>query len=182
MLAYDSSNSLAGTSLMTDEKDSGLKITDRRMFNPDGSPRGSGESAETGEQPQREKPLKVVAPDNVVAFPSETSRKPEPAPTPPEVEEKRLEETDGSGHGLPEPTFVGLINMLGVEAAMAMGLIENPVGGGATIDMDAARHMVDMLGMLEEKTKGNLSGREAEILNTILTDLRMQFVTLTQKR
>ena len=171
---------------MADEKDSTFKVTDRRKFNPDGTLRELDEDGEgTSGESHRETPLKVVAPDNVVAFPGESSRKPEStaafagAPG----DEKGLEEPRVVyDHGFPEPTFIGLINMLAVEAAMAMGLIENPAGGGTTVDMDAGRHLVDMLGMLEEKTKGNLSGREAEILNTILSDLRMQFVTLTQKR
>ena len=170
---------------MADEKDSGFKITDKRQFNPDGSPRASGEDGGKikGDSP-RETPLKVVAPDNVVAFPSESSRKTEShVPTHQLANEKGLDGPHVTlDPGFPEPTFVGLINMLAIESAMAMGLIENPAGGGVTVDMDAARHMVDMLAMLEEKTKGNLSAKEAEILNTILTDLRMQFVTLTRNR
>ncbi|PYP82314.1 MAG: hypothetical protein DMF61_26765 [Blastocatellia bacterium AA13] len=175
---------------MANEKDSGFKVTDRRPFNPDGSPRNQEEPAEdaassTNAEARRDPPLKVVAPDNVVAFPSESSRKSEPSISAgtAQTQEKGLEEHDfAASQQFAEPTFVSLVNMLGVEAAMAMGLIDNPLGGGTTIDMDAARHMLDMLGMLEAKTRGNLLREEAEILDTVLTDLRMQFVTLTQKR
>src|SRR5262249_8802373 len=63
---------------------------------------------------------------------------------------------DQQPEALAEPSFVNLVNMLAMEAALHLGLIENPMGGGRSIDLESARHMIDMLGMLQRKTRGNL--------------------------
>jgi hypothetical protein len=72
--------------------------------------------------------------------------------------------------------------MLGVQAAMHLGLIQGPEGGTEAVDLEAARHMIDLLGIVEEKTRGNLTKEEEALLENILADLRMQFVSLSKRR
>ncbi len=72
--------------------------------------------------------------------------------------------------------------MLAVEAAMHLGLIENPMGGETPIDIEAARHLLDLLGMLQEKTRGNLSAEEDRLLDNLLADLRMQYVVISKRQ
>lgn len=72
--------------------------------------------------------------------------------------------------------------MLAVEAAMHLGLIQNPGEEAPPADLEAARHLVDMLAMLQTKTRGNLTAEEDNLLENILADLRMQFVAISKGR
>jgi hypothetical protein len=72
--------------------------------------------------------------------------------------------------------------MLAVEAAMHLGLIQSPGEEAPPPDFEAARHLIDMLGMLQAKTRGNLTGEEDSLLENILADLRMQFVAISKRR
>jgi len=77
---------------------------------------------------------------------------------------------------LPPPEFSAFINSLAVQALVAMGQIENPVTKQRTEDLDQAKYTIDLLGMIEKKTKGNLSDEEKKLLDQILYDLRMRYV------
>jgi hypothetical protein len=65
---------------------------------------------------------------------------------------------------------------------MHLGLIENPMGGGRSVDLESARHVIDMLGMLQQKTRGNLTPEETGLINDVVADLRMQFVAVSRGR
>jgi len=68
------------------------------------------------------------------------------------------------------------------QLAMAMmGLLPNPDGSKPETHLGMARHLVDMLGVLEEKTKGNLNQEEAAALNENLHQLRMAYVAVSQQ-
>lgn len=89
----------------------------------------------------------------------------------------------GGAHAqLPQASFMALLNMLAVEAAMHLGLMETEPGVRTPVDLDAARHMVDMIGMLREKTRGNLTPEEENVTEQVLADLRMQYVTLARRK
>ncbi|MEW6359434.1 MAG: DUF1844 domain-containing protein [Planctomycetota bacterium] len=77
---------------------------------------------------------------------------------------------------LPPPDFATFINSLAVQTLIAMGQIENPVTKKETLDLDQAKYTIDLLGMLEQKTKGNLTDPEKKLLDQVLYDLRMRYV------
>lgn len=79
----------------------------------------------------------------------------------------------------PPITFSTLALSLASSAVLAMGLEKNPVTGKVEKDMDLARFNIDMLNLLKEKTKNNLSSEEQNFLDSILSDLKMKFVSLT---
>ena len=81
-----------------------------------------------------------------------------------------------------EPPFMTLIDLLAAQAAMFLGIAEAPDGRQLPVDLNAARHFIDLLGALEQKTKGNLTPDEAEMLESVLAYLRMQFVALSRGR
>jgi hypothetical protein len=83
---------------------------------------------------------------------------------------------------LPEASFLGLVNMLAVEAAMHLGMLRNVSEEQPQIDLESGRHLIDMLGMLQTKTRGNLTKEEEELLENVLSDLRMQFVAISRRR
>lgn len=77
---------------------------------------------------------------------------------------------------IPPPTFLGLIAGIAAQASVYLGLMENPVTGKKEKDIAAARHVVDTLAMLQEKTQGNLDDAESRYLEELLYGLRMEFV------
>jgi len=77
---------------------------------------------------------------------------------------------------MPEVTFANLIFSLSSSALYHLGEIKDPVTGKQTKDLTLAKHSIDTLKMLQEKTKGNLDGDEAELIENILHDLRLRYV------
>lgn len=69
-----------------------------------------------------------------------------------------------------------LINTLAMQVLSNLGQIPDPQTGKAMIYKPLAQHLIDMLGILEEKTKGNLTADEQEMLTDVLTQLRILFV------
>lgn len=75
-----------------------------------------------------------------------------------------------------EANFSTLVLSIGSSAAMALGLAPNPVDGSVEKDKNLARFNIDLLRMLREKTKGNLTADEQRFIESICTDLQMKFV------
>lgn len=83
---------------------------------------------------------------------------------------------------LPEKVTFGLfIYGLMMEALIALGEIENPITKKKEVSASHGKFIIDTLDMLKEKTKGNLSGDEDKMLDGMLYELRMKFVSKTQK-
>ena len=88
---------------------------------------------------------------------------------------------ESSSHGkLPPATLTSLISVLATQAMIALGQIADPVSGKPAQDLEQASHFVDLLSMLEEKTKGNRTGDESALLDRVLHELRMVFVAVKQ--
>jgi hypothetical protein len=77
---------------------------------------------------------------------------------------------------LPSPSFSLLIASLGSQAMVAMGQVPNPLDGKTEVRLDLAKHAIEMLTILEQKTKGNLDAEETKMLDGVLHQLRMAFV------
>ena len=83
---------------------------------------------------------------------------------------------------LPVPTFAAFVGDLGLQALLALGLVqpEKPSESDEKADLPAARYLIDLLGLLEEKTRGNLSPEEKRQLSELLASLRLQYVRLSK--
>ena len=81
---------------------------------------------------------------------------------------------------LPEVNFNSLIFSLSSSALLHLGEIADPQTGEKKVDFDLAKHTIDTLAMLKEKTAGNLTDEEDKFLETILTDLRWRYVRANQ--
>jgi hypothetical protein len=68
---------------------------------------------------------------------------------------------------------------LASNAAASLGMMPHPVTGETGVDLKTAKHWIDVLGMLEQKTRGNLDPQEEQMLESLLADLRMQYVSFT---
>lgn len=82
---------------------------------------------------------------------------------------------------MPEVTFSAFIMSLNTSVLFHLGVVEDPATGKKTVDLDLARHGIDTLTLIEQKTKGNLSNDEAEMLKNILYDLKIRFVQIAKK-
>ena len=84
----------------------------------------------------------------------------------------------------PPPTFEFLVFSLKAQAEMRLGLVNFAAEGEQPEepDLPSARHAIDMLAMLLEKTKGNLSMDEERLIENSLTELRFRFVQVTEER
>lgn len=86
----------------------------------------------------------------------------------------------GEGRVPQEPTFDDLVRMLATQALMYLGAFPDPQSGKAVVALDIAKLNIDLLGVLEEKTKGNLSEDESATLTSTLRELRTQFVEIAR--
>jgi hypothetical protein len=87
---------------------------------------------------------------------------------------KRAEEADRAP--LPEVNFNSLIFSLSSSALLHLGEIADPHTGQKKKDIPLAKHSIDTIAMLKDKTKGNLTEEEQRFLESILTDLRWRYV------
>ena len=77
---------------------------------------------------------------------------------------------------IPPASFTLLVISLTTQARMCLGDIEDPEDGQKMVDLELAKHNIDLLGVLEEKTQGNLSEQEKKLLDLALYELRMRYV------
>jgi Domain of unknown function (DUF1844) len=73
-------------------------------------------------------------------------------------------------------TFTAFVMSLATTAAVHFGDLPDPSGGETRTDLQSARQMIDILTMLKDKTRGNLSDDEARLVEELLYDLRLRFV------
>jgi Domain of unknown function (DUF1844) len=168
-----------------------FKITDRRLFNADGSPR---------ELPPDEKPeaaaVPAPAPDqpqsadepSISAAESEAQNEAVAASEANAAAQEHLDQEaaaddEAFADGIPDAddpaSFVNFAMSIASNAASALGMMEHPVTRKREVDLELGKHWIDVLGMLQKKTHGNLTAAEAKIIEGWLSDLRMQFVSMT---
>ncbi|HMJ07719.1 MAG TPA: DUF1844 domain-containing protein, partial [Pyrinomonadaceae bacterium] len=89
------------------------------------------------------------------------------------------EEEDFPGADDPA-SFVNFLSTLATNAAAALGAVPHPATGKRSLDLETGKYWLDVLGMLKEKTKGNLHEQEVRLVDGLLADLRMQYVTMVR--
>jgi len=129
-----------------EEEKKDFVIRDRRFF----SEEGQKETEKTKEKPQESKP--------------------------PEQEKAPESQSKESTAQLPEINFQTFIFSLNASALVQLGVIEDPAVGKKEKNLSLAKQTIDMLSMLQEKTAGNLTKDEEEMLRYILYDLRIRYV------
>ena len=132
----------------------GFTVQDRRRFSPE-----TGEAREASEEPK--------------GF------------TMPGASESAGEsqiKTGTSQEPLPEISFSTFIISLSTQVLMHLGEIPNPLSGKSETDIPVAKQMIDIVGMLQEKTRGNLDAGEERLVEDILFDLRMKYVEAVKKK
>jgi hypothetical protein len=174
------------------EEQTNFKVTDRRLFNPDGTPRDvpederpaiepvSPQAATSAEAPSAtEQPATAKAASTEPSVEAGTQAQPQQtAPTEESDSQEANAEVDLPGADDPA-SFASFLMSIASNAASSLGMMEHPVTGKREVDLELGKHWIDVLGMLQQKTRGNLLPQEQQILEGLLADLRMQFVSLT---
>ena len=80
---------------------------------------------------------------------------------------------------MPTVTFSSLVMSFHTSALFHMGELPDPETGRKAVDMELAKHAIDTLALLQDKTRGNLSGDESELLAHILYELKMRYVRMS---
>lgn len=146
---------------MSEGEDKPIRVVDRRMFTPEGDLRPGYEPEERAE------PVAPAAP----------SSEPAPAAPPPSAQkaaEPGAEPSRDSGEARSE--FARIVSSLATTAYSALGLLSDPAAGARHRDLAVARQMIDWLAVLEQKTRGNLSFEESDLLSRVLYELRLAYV------
>ncbi|MBP7217163.1 MAG: DUF1844 domain-containing protein [Candidatus Omnitrophica bacterium] len=80
----------------------------------------------------------------------------------------------------PEADFNFFVTTLAIQASISLGMTPNPANNQTEKNLPQAKFIIDTLGMLQEKTKGNLTTEENTMLENILYELRTQYVELSK--
>lgn len=135
-----------------------IRVIDRRSFTSDGERRSP--DAEPAEEPAAT------------------------AAVPPSTERPGGERPAGESVGreaVASPHFQSLVLNLARQAAAHLGAGPSPISGQVEVDLEAAQQMIDLLNALQLKTRGNLTLDEKEMIEGLIGDLQMQFVTVRSK-
>jgi hypothetical protein len=171
---------------MSEEKPT-FKITDRRLFNPDGTPRDiireeKEEPPDEATAPQPARSAEGASAGAPHAASAEHARDERAEPSRHESasapsQKRGAREREAAPAEAPAEDFLMLVEFLASFAADALGMVNHPGGGG--VNLQLAKQCIDMLGTLRDRTRGNLNGEEEQFLEMILSQLRMQYVSLT---
>ena len=177
------------------EKEPQFTVTDRRKFTADGELRDgeskASESAPPTPPPATAKVTPIVHETSAPEIPLVDEEETIPDPTAAEAAQQRQEYHASAGRldemfrkanpgqpAMPAMNFDRLVQSLYMTAAVQMGAGTGP-NEQPRIDIIGARQSIDMLNVLEEKTKGNLTEEEKRLLQNALFDLRMSFLEIT---
>jgi hypothetical protein len=105
----------------------------------------------------------------------ETSASPAPEQAPPGDRK-----TARDAAALPAVDFHTFVLSLGSSALLHLGELEHPEAGPAEKDLPLAKHTIDILAMLQEKTRGNLTPAEEKLMDSLLYDLRLRYVNASK--
>lgn len=167
------------------EDEKRFKVVDRRTFTPEGDARPSGDEPDAA--PQDASPPESGGPEAAGA--------PDPEGSTPTVEERLREKEmrrrtrEAARTGVP-PTAPGpmpridfntFIFSLASSALIHLGVAPHPETGQTSRDLALAKETIDILSLLEERTRGNLSPEEKNFLDGLLFDLRIRYVEATRE-
>jgi hypothetical protein len=148
------------------DQETGFKVTDRRLFTEDGELR-----PEAAEQGKAERPDPKPQPE------TRRSPGPERLTARPESGQRRSADPGTAGGDENRMDFTSFVLSLATSAMMQMGEIPDPVTGRPGENLEAARQTIDVLDLLKEKTRGNLTADENRVMEGLLYELRLKYLS-----
>jgi hypothetical protein len=179
------------------DSDGSFRVVDRRRFDGEGAERSTTSTkvfAERPPAPGEEASAEAPPTEAATAAPESRAEAPptEAATVAPESRAEAPPAQFGEAQGEPRdvppgvgetvPTFSSLILSLSTQALLSLGEIAEAADAPPHIDLVAGRQLIDLLGVLQGKTQGNLDASEAELLERILYDLRLRFVQISRQQ
>ena len=134
----------------------GFVVSDKRLFKP------SGDKIADPGTPEPAEPESRPAPDR--EEPAAASPPPPPQPE------------GGAAPGLPAVDFASFVMMLTNNIMVFLGQVPSPISGQPQVDLEQAQHTIDIIMMLRQKTRGNLTQEEERLLQELLPQLQMAYV------
>jgi len=153
---------------MSDETEKSFKVTDRRIYSDSEEEREEGGSEEAGVTDEQPEPAEPEAAGESQAADAEPDAEDG-------AEEDGAPQDDQAQQEFPL-SFATFVISLGDSALIHLGTIPHPATGEPKPDMQAARQTIDILGILDEKTQGNLTEEEQKLMSNLLYTLRMQWI------
>ncbi|HEY5996630.1 MAG TPA: DUF1844 domain-containing protein [Candidatus Deferrimicrobiaceae bacterium] len=146
-----------------EREDKGFKVVDKRSMSDEerDAERKPAETIVPGPEAAKPHPPEGDAPGGPEAVPPGAAGHPEAGAHP---------------HGLHPPGFLDLVQSLQYSAMLHLGMVQGPDGHRSPVDLPAAQDAIDMMGVLKEKTKGNLTADEDGMLTEGLYVLRMSYL------
>ena len=92
------------------------------------------------------------------------------------VNDAPVDEAAAARPPLPEPSLKTFVSGMAGQVLVNLGAVPNPVTGKPEVSLEQAKYSIDLLQILQDKTKGNLTDEEDKLMRTILYDLRMRYV------
>ena len=138
-----------------------IKVTDKRIFTSEGEIREEYRQSVTPVEPSKQSP------------PPPRQEPPQDKAADAQADRRKRIRDKGANPGTP---FTNFIESLIVNTYMSLGMLRNPYQPQVNVDLTAARQMIDIISMLGEKTKGNLTEEEAEFLSAHLGELKLAYV------
>jgi hypothetical protein len=135
-----------------EQEEQGFRVTDKRGFREDGESSAPEASEKAEEKPAHEQ-----------SSARDSSPLGKESPQRPPID------------------FPSYILSYYTQGLVLMGEVPNPYTNKKEEDIESARHTIEILSMLEQKTKGNLSSEEQQLLGTVLYELRMKFMAKTNQ-
>jgi hypothetical protein len=136
-----------------EQEDQGFRVTDKRLFNETGEPRRDAA------EPPREKQA-------------------EPRPTAPPADAAEPGQQEREAGTIDFPSYILSYYTQGL---VLLGEVPNPYTGKKEEETQAARHTIDILALLQEKTRGNLTPDEGRLLEDVLGELRLKYLAKTER-
>ena len=152
-----------------------LKVTDKRIFTPEGDIREEFKQEIKPAEPAAAEP--PPAPPREEQAPPRTEERRQRSEPPPGGTDRRTMADKATNPG---SAFTNFIEPLIAQGYMSLGMLRNPYQPQAKIDVGAARQMIEILTLLKDKTKGNLTPEEEDFLDTHLGELKLAFVQRTK--
>lgn len=153
-----------------EQRDQGFVVSDKRLFTKDGERRETEDRTATANRPAAER----TPPPQASATPPESPPTPPPADRPTASEPRPRQ-------GELAIDFSTYVIMLANTVMMLLGQMPDPATQQRHLDLPQAKHTIDILMMLRDKTRGNLTAEEATLLEDVMPQLQMAYVSVSRQ-
>ncbi len=152
-----------------EQEKKGFRVVDKRRFNSEGETRADA--------PERPEPPPQPAPPPRQAPPAQRADARAPAGGPQDEPQPRQQQQQRGG-GI---DFISFVASLATQALAALGALPEARAQGMPVSIEMAREYIEIIAMLQDKTRGNLSREEDAAVQRVMTELRMVYVEVTQR-